>query len=165
MVRSSDGGLSRSSVPAGPPPIRLALIPGPQMRSESPYPAPPHRMTILRCETTTISRHQAPHVPRALAPAQRRANQTSLPPKCQQHRPEPREINRLPDAADSAITRIGKQHPDSLITYPDRSFLSRSVVPIQMQRHRPHPLYWIVTDTSCVCPLRSIVMVTVSPAR
>ena len=28
-----------------------------------------------------------------------------------------------------------------------------------------HPLYWIVTDTSCVCPLRSIVMVTVSPAR
>ena len=30
---------------------------------------------------------------------------------------------------------------------------------------RAHPLYWIVTDTSCVCPLRSIVMVTVSPAR
>ena len=30
---------------------------------------------------------------------------------------------------------------------------------------RAHPLHWIVTDTSCACPLRAIVMLTVSPAR
>lgn len=30
----------------------------------------------------------------------------------------------FPDPADSAITRIGNQHPDSLITYPDTRFLS-----------------------------------------
>ena len=46
---------------------------------------------------------------------------------------------------------------------PPRALTSR--LNGRTRRHRPHPLYWIVTDTSCVCPLRSIVMVTVSPAR
>ena len=46
---------------------------------------------------------------------------------------------------------------------PQRALTSR--LNGRTRRHRPHPLYWIVTDTSCVAPSRSIVMVTVSPAR
>ena len=32
--------------------------------------------------------------------------------------------------------RIGYEHPDSLITYPDAPILSRYAVPIRMRRHK-----------------------------
>ena len=46
--------------------------------------------------------------------------------------------------------RIGYEHPDTLITYPDTWFLSRCVVPIQMRGSYPDA--WFLSG--CVVPTR-----------
>ena len=42
-----------------------------------------------------------------------------------------------PSRGDVTNIRIGYEHPDSLLTYPDAPFLSRCVVPIQMRGSYP----------------------------
>ena len=46
--------------------------------------------------------------------------------------------------------RIGNEHPDSLITYPDAPFLSRCAVPIQMRRSYPDTRMRLSTGLSPV---------------
>ena len=55
-----------------------------------------------------------------------------------------------PSRGDVTNIRIGYEHPDSLLTYPDAPFLSRCAVPIQMRRSYPDA--WFLSR--CVVPIQ-----------